>query len=85
MSKIFALKVATLRANIILKNSSKSNFAKLSKFSRIVKNCQKYWIYDAIIWGMNVFIGYMLPTFGKNMDMEVIQMIDWEVANIVNE
>ena len=34
---------------------------------------------------MNVFIGYMLPTFGKNMDMEVIQMIDQEVANIVNE
>ena len=73
MSKIFALKVATLRANI---NFEKLIKIQLCKIDKIFKNCQKYWIYDAIIWGMNVFIGYMLPTFGKNMDMEVIQMID---------
>ena len=59
--------VKALSTKIILKKSSKSNLAKLSKFSKIVKNSQKYWIYDAIIWGMNVFIGYMLPTFGRNM------------------
>jgi len=40
---------------------------KICKVVKIFKNCQKYWIYDANTWGMNVFIGYMLPTFGENM------------------
>ena len=45
----------------------KIQLGKIVKIFKNCQNCQKYWIYDAIIWGMNVFIGYMLPTFGKNM------------------
>ena len=28
---------------------------KICKVVKIFKNCQKYWIYDANTWGMNIF------------------------------
>ena len=52
------LRTGDVEDKIVLKISTKSKYAKLSKVSKIV---ERYWIYDANTWGMNVFIEYMLP------------------------
>ena len=52
----------------VLKVASKCDFEdKIDKIDKFFKKIQKYWIYDANTWGMNIFIGYMLLTFGENM------------------
>ena len=45
------------------------DFEDMRLWGQTYQNWQKYWIYDANTWGMNVFIGYMLPTFGKYMSV----------------
>ena len=61
-----------LRPNILSSKSHqnatlRTKFTKLTKFADIFKNIKKYGIYDANTWGMNVFIWYMLLTFGESM------------------
>ena len=52
----------------VLKVASKCDFEdKIDKHDKFYKKIKKYWIYDANTWGMNIFIGYMLLTFGENM------------------